>query len=113
MASFFPLIGTWFRDAESGQRFEVVAIDEKQNTIEVQYTDGDIGEFDIESWGSMKLVETDAPEDAYGGMGGMENNSALGDGYGDSGSDAFLYSGYGSPLDAMEPENFSGFDDLF
>ncbi len=103
MASFFPLIGSWYRDTETGQRFEIVAIDEKHKTIEVQYYDGDISEFDIESWGSANIVEVETPEEAYAGYEGM---SAFSDE-----NSAFIYSG--NPIELIEPESFSGFDDLF
>lgn len=105
MASFFPRIGAWFKDTDTHQRFEIVAIDEKQSTIEVQYFDGDITEFDIESWGALNIHETEAPEEIYAGF---ESLSAYGD-------EAPLDSTFiqGNPLESIEPETFSGFDDLF
>ena len=102
MASFFPLIGTWFIDTNSNQRFEVVAIDEKYKTIEVQYYDGDIGEFDIESWGTLPIIETETPEAAYSGYDGI---SVFRDG------DLSLQD-YANPIESIEPESFQGFDDL-
>ena len=105
MASFYPRIGSWYRDQDNGQRFEIVAIDEKQKTIEVQYYDGDISEFEIESWGSLNIHETETPEEAYAGFDGMVS-------YGDEVplDSSFIY---GNPLESIEPERFSGFDDLF
>lgn len=43
-----PEIGLWYRDIEN-RLFEVIAL-EDEDTIEVQYYDGDITEFDRESW---------------------------------------------------------------
>ena len=43
-----PEIGLWYRDIQN-RLFEVVAI-ESEDAIEVQYYDGDITEFDRESW---------------------------------------------------------------
>ncbi len=103
MASYFPLVGTWYLDTESNQRFEVVAIDEKQKTIEVQYYDGDIGEFDIESWGALTIVETETPEAAYSGYEGV---SVFRD------DDDFTMGSFGNPLESIEPESFQGFDDI-
>ncbi len=103
MASYFPSIGTWYRDTETGQRFEIVAIDEKQKTIEVQYYDGDISEFDIESWGALKVVETDTPEDVYAGYDGIAAADDIGD----------VPINYGNPLEFIEPDNFTGYDELF
>ena len=43
-----PEIGSWYRDIQN-RLFEVVAI-ESDDAIEVQYYDGDVTEFDRESW---------------------------------------------------------------
>ncbi len=43
-----PEIGLWYRDVQN-RLFEVVAI-ENEDAIEVQYYDGDVTEFDRESW---------------------------------------------------------------
>jgi|LGOV01.1.fsa_nt_gb hypothetical protein len=43
-----PEIGLWYRDIQN-RLFEVVAI-EGEDAIEVQYYDGDVTEFDRESW---------------------------------------------------------------
>ena len=45
-----PIIGSWYKDLENNLKFKVVAIDEKDDTIDVQYINGDIGEYDSESW---------------------------------------------------------------
>ncbi|WP_370978500.1 DUF6763 family protein [Agaribacterium sp. ZY112] len=103
MASYYPLVGTWYRDQETQQRFEVVAIDEKQRTIEIQYFDGDISEFDIESWGSLSAIETDAPEEAYSSLEGVSP-------FADNGDSHYLYA---NPLESIEPDSFTGYDDPF
>ena len=105
MASYFPRVGTWFMDGETRQCFEVVAIDEKASTIEVQYYDGDIAEFDIESWGSLRILESEAPEEAYAGF---ETLSPFGD---EAPSDStFILS---SPLESIEPDVFTGYEDPY
>ena len=43
-----PEIGSWYRDIENGL-FEVVALDD-DDAIEVQYADGNVAEYDRESW---------------------------------------------------------------
>ena len=50
MASLNALIGCWYKDLETGQQFEVVATDEGLDTIEVQLIDGEICEYDLDSW---------------------------------------------------------------
>ena len=43
-----PEIGLWYRDIDN-RLFEVVAL-ENDDAIEVQYYDGDVTEYDRESW---------------------------------------------------------------
>ena len=61
---FEPVIGEWYKMPE-GTVFEVVAINEHDGSIDVQYADGTIGEFDVETWAMLELV-TVAPPDATG-----------------------------------------------
>ena len=105
MASYFPLIGAWFKDNETGQRFEIVAIDDKYKTIEVQYYDGDISEFEIEAWGALNVIETEAPEEAYAAYDGLSS-------YPDSKDMDMMITMGNNPLETIEPESFQGFDDL-
>jgi len=62
-----PDIGNWFR-RPNGTWFEVVAIDEDGETIEIQQFDGTIDEYDIEAWPTLLLVEAAAPEDWSGSV---------------------------------------------
>ena len=43
-----PEIGLWYRDIQN-RLFEVIAL-ENEDAIEVQYYDGDVTEYDRESW---------------------------------------------------------------
>ena len=45
-----PVIGGWYKDVENDLIFKVVAKEEGDETIEVQYYNGDIGEYDKDSW---------------------------------------------------------------
>lgn len=67
MAVAFPVVGQWFR-RPNGSLFEVVAVDEDDNSIEIQYFDGTIDEVDFESWPNLLLVEVSAPEDWSGSV---------------------------------------------
>ena len=66
-----PEIGAWYR-ARGGESFEVVAIDEDDGTIEVQYFDGTVEEMDQEDWdaqhASGEISEAEAPEDWSGSV---------------------------------------------
>ena len=63
MAKQVPKIGKWYQDAVEDVLFEVVAVDEDSSTIEIQYEDGEVGEFDFDTWMQMILLPAQAPED--------------------------------------------------
>lgn len=71
MAFLQPTVGSWYR-LSAGASFEVVAVDEDDGTIEIQYFDGSVEEMDIEDWqaqwedGSLETGE--APEDWRGSV---------------------------------------------
>ena len=48
-----PTIGNWYR-IQGSDSFEVVAFDEDDGTIELQYFDGTVEEMDIEDWQAAK-----------------------------------------------------------
>lgn len=66
-----PVVGEWYRDA-AGETFEVVAIDEQDQTIEIQYFDGSVTEMDFDSWNEQmlegSLENAEAPEDWSGSV---------------------------------------------
>lgn len=63
MPSAPALLDTWYQDAQSGKSFRVVAIDEEADSIEVQYYNGDLGEFDFNSWNDSDFAAIEPPED--------------------------------------------------
>jgi hypothetical protein len=67
MSVNFPTIGKWFR-RPNGALLEVVAVDEDDSTIEIQFFDGTIDEVEVESWRELLLVEVAAPEDWSGSV---------------------------------------------
>lgn len=60
-----PIIGDWYQ-TPTNEQFEVVAVDEDGQTVEVQYFDGAVGEFDNESWAAMILEPIEPPDDWSG-----------------------------------------------
>lgn len=66
-----PVIGNWYR-IQGSDSFEVVAFDEDDGTIELQYFDGTVEEMDIEDWQAEKesgaLEEVEPPEDWTGSV---------------------------------------------
>jgi hypothetical protein len=66
-----PTIGNWYR-IQGSDSFEVVAFDEDDGTIELQYFDGTVEEMDLEDWHAEHetgaLVEVEPPEDWTGSV---------------------------------------------
>lgn len=83
MATPQPGIGDWYR-LQGGALFEVVALDDDDGTIEIQYFDGTVEEMDIEDWETQcedgALESAEPPEDWSGSV-DVEN--------GDDGADSF------------------------
>lgn len=61
-----PVVGEWYES--HGQRFEVVALDDAEQVIEIQHADGDLEEIEVDDWlarsraGSLRAAEQ--PEDS-------------------------------------------------
>ncbi len=70
---FEPEVGGWYDDAE-GQSFEVIAIDDEEGIVEIQYFDGAVEELDKDSWYEMTLVAREAPEDWSGPFDDLERD---------------------------------------
>jgi hypothetical protein len=71
MATPQPGIGDWYR-LNGGALFEVVALDDDDGTVEIQYFDGTLEEMDIEDWDAQwedgALETAEAPEDWTGSV---------------------------------------------
>lgn len=63
MKMLSPVIGGWFKDRQTGALFEVVDWDPTTLTIETQYLDGEVSEYDLDAWREMPLERAEAPED--------------------------------------------------
>jgi len=62
-----PAVGRWYRRT-NGQLFEVVAVDENDATVELQFFDGTIDEVDLETWPKLLIERVAAPEDWSGSV---------------------------------------------
>src|ERR1700676_4120627 len=71
MNAMKPIVGQWYRGV-TNELFEVVAIDDGDETIEIQYFDGTVTEMDFDSWNEQLLDRmldaADAPEDWSGAI---------------------------------------------
>lgn len=59
-------IGHWYRPSGSNDMFEVIAIDENDQTVELQHFDGEIEAVDYLGWQSIFPIEAAPPEDWTG-----------------------------------------------
>ena len=66
MSDVDPIIGNWYRNQETGNDFEVVALDEDAQTFEIQYFDGEVEELDLDAWYEQPIEGIEAPEDWSG-----------------------------------------------
>jgi hypothetical protein len=66
-SEFTPRIGDWYKNTV-GDAFEIVAQDEDDDTLELQYYDGTVEEVDLEAWSSMHPHPIEPPEDWTGSM---------------------------------------------
>ena len=71
MNAIRPIVGQWYRGG-TNELFEVVAIDDQDQTIEIQYFDGTVAGLEFDSWNEQLLDElidsADAPEDWSGAV---------------------------------------------
>jgi hypothetical protein len=63
MKMLSPTIGAWYKDLQTQELFEVIDWDTDNLTIETQYLDGAVSEYDLDTWRQMQLQLAEAPED--------------------------------------------------
>ncbi len=69
-----PIVGNWYRHRDKGQMFRVIAIDDRDETLELQHFDGDIEEASLAAWRAMDLEVSEAPEDWTGPIDDIERD---------------------------------------
>lgn len=57
------LLDTWYQDVNTGNNFRVVAMDKASDSIEIQYFNGDLAEYDYASWAESEFIPIEPPED--------------------------------------------------
>jgi hypothetical protein len=72
MSDLDPIVGNWYKNLEDETRFEVVALDESAQTVEIQYFDGEVEELDLDTWYELGLEAIEAPEDWSGAYDGLD-----------------------------------------
>jgi len=69
-----PIIDQWYHYPQKAQKFLVTAIDETTHTVEIQYFDGSLDEFELTTWYAMEVEPVAAPEDWTGPMDNIERD---------------------------------------
>ncbi len=62
-----PHIGEWYKNP-TGETFEIVARDDDDDTLELQYFDGTVEELDRDVWDYLEPSPIEPPEDWRGCM---------------------------------------------
>ncbi len=105
MSLLSPVVDYWYQDSRTGALFEIVAWDPDENTVQVQYLDGEITDFDLETWGELVLLPAAAPEDWRTAF-ELDGDANL------DPDAAFHPTAWGSPLAGVEPETMVGVEDF-
>lgn len=63
-----PILGNWYRHLDKGQEFCVVAIDDDDGVVEIQYFDGAIEAVDAEEWYELEIETAEEPENWAGAL---------------------------------------------
>ncbi len=90
-------VGSWYQDVHD-QMFEVVAYDEADGYIEIQFFEGEVAELEPEVWAELRPLEIQAPEDWTGAYDELERDDL---GYSD---DPVRHQDWNSPLNSIEPD---------
>ncbi|WP_299593043.1 DUF6763 family protein [uncultured Microbulbifer sp.] len=110
MARIAPEIGSWFENFDSGDLFEVVAVDHPSRTIEIQYLDGSLDEIDFQNWPRLPVIGAAEPEDANAGYGTLAEEMQDDE---DAGFRSPILSPAQTAIDRLEGESFPGTDEGF
>lgn len=104
MKMLSPEIGNWYKDMQTHALFEVVDWDPSSLTIELQYLDGEVAEFDLDAWREMTLTEVAPPEDWRTPF-ELDDDDMLD-------PDMPLHpEDWGNPVNAIEPDAMYGVED--
>jgi len=65
---FDPVLENWYHHLDKGMEFRVVAIDEAEDVVEIQYFDGSIEAIDLDAWYELDIETAEEPENWSGAL---------------------------------------------
>ena len=71
-----PVIDDWYQDRNRLERFTVVAFDQDDGLLELQYENGDLEEIDLDAWYEMDIESVAMPEDWTLALDNMDEQEA-------------------------------------
>jgi len=57
-----PVVGQWYEIIDEDETFRVIAVDEDEELVEIEYLDGENDKFDLEEWHELDLELIAEPE---------------------------------------------------
>ncbi|MFT6286237.1 MAG: hypothetical protein ACJAYC_000046 [Halieaceae bacterium] len=105
MKMLHPVVGGWYKDLQTNMLFEVVAWEPTTLSIDAQYLDGEITEYDLDAWRELLLQKAEAPED-------WRAPYELVDEDGLDPDLPFHPEDWNNPLNMIEPDAMYGVEDL-
>jgi hypothetical protein len=69
-----PIVDQWYHYPQKSEKFQVTAIDEASETVEIQYFDGNIDEFELSTWYELEIEPIATPADWTGPLDNIEKD---------------------------------------
>jgi hypothetical protein len=63
-----PQVGHWYQRTDRPQPFHVVATNQADQTVDIEYFDGTVDEWPLSHWHGLDIEETGAPPDSSGAL---------------------------------------------
>ena len=63
-----PIVDNWYQHLDKGQRFYVVAINEDEGLVEIQYFDSTLEEIELDAWPALDIEPAEEPENWSGSL---------------------------------------------
>jgi len=105
MKMLSPVVGAWYKDLQTHELFEVSDWDTTSLTIETQYLDGEVSEYDLDAWRQMPLEKIEPPEDWRAAF-ELDDDDLLD-------PDMPMHpEDWGSPVNSIEPDAMVGVEDI-